>query len=227
MTELHLSPAEARVVAALVEKSLTTPQYYPMSVNAVMLAANQKSSRNPVMSLNEGDTGAALNQLEEKKLASRDEYSGRVVKWRHRFNHQMLLQPQPLAVLVTLMLRGPQTLAELRANAANLGGPADQAALQAAIEDLSDRAQPLVVLLPRAPGQKEARYAHTLCGAPSLAEPLAMPPEAPIASPARPSANLSALEERIAVLEARVTELERRAILPASGAQTDVDAPGE
>src|ERR1041384_6415909 len=100
MSEVHLSAAEARVVAALVEKSITTPQYYPMSVNAVMLAANQKSSRNPVMSLTEGDTGATLKQLEEKQLASRDEYSGRVVKWRHRFQHQMLLQPQPLALLV-------------------------------------------------------------------------------------------------------------------------------
>ena len=208
MADLLLSADEARVIAALVEKSITTPQYYPMSVNAVMLAANQKSSRNPVMNLAEGDTGAALNRLEEHKLASRDEYSGRVVKWRQRFNHQMLLQPQPMAVLIALMLRGPQTVAELRANAASLAGPPDAESLTKAIEDLSDRAQPLVVLLPRASGQKEARYAHTLCGTPAMPEPsqveAAPPPRA-----ARP--DVAALEERIAALEARVAELERRA----------------
>jgi uncharacterized protein len=227
MAEILFSPVEARVLAALVEKSITTPQYYPMSVNAVMLAANQKSSRNPVMSLAEGDTGAALNQLEERQFASRDEYSGRVVKWRHRFNHQLLLQPGPMALLVTLMLRGPQTLAELRANAAPLGGPADAATTQAALEDLSDRAQPLVVLLPRGAGQKEARYAHTLCGAPSLPAEPAMAAEAPIAAPTRPSANAAAFEQRLAALEARVAALEERAVAPATGARTDVDGPGE
>jgi uncharacterized protein YceH (UPF0502 family) len=205
--DLLLEPAEARVVAALVEKSITTPQYYPMSVNAAMLAANQKSSRNPVMTLSEGDTGAALNHLEELRLASRDENSGRVVKWRHRFNHQMLLQGQPLAILVVLMLRGPQTIAELRANAANLGGPGDAESLAQAIEDLSDRAQPLVMLLPRAPGQKEARYAHTLCGTPAMPEPSQV--EAVVAA-REPRPDLASLEERIAALEARVAELERR-----------------
>ncbi len=207
MPEILLTAHEARVVAALVEKSITTPQYYPMSVNAVMLAANQKSSRSPVMNLSEGDTGAALNRLEQEKLAERDEYSGRVVKWRHRFNHQMLLQVQPMAVLVTLMLRGPQTIAELRANAANLGGPPDGAAMTAALEDLSDRAQPLVVLLPRASGQKEARYAHTLCGAPALSEPATF--ESPPATVPRASTGIAALEERLTALEARVAELER------------------
>lgn len=211
MADLLLTANEARVISALVEKSITTPQYYPMSVNAIMLAANQKSSRNPVMNLSEGDTGAALNRLEEQKLASRDEYSGRVVKWRHRFNHQMLLQSQPMAVLIALMLRGPQTVAELRANAANLAGPPDAESMQKAIEDLSDRAQPLIMLLPRAAGQKEARYAHTLCGTPAMPEPShveeAVAPPPP--RPARP--DVTALEERIAALEARVAELERRA----------------
>jgi uncharacterized protein YceH (UPF0502 family) len=209
MTDVLLSTAEARVVASLVEKSITTPQYYPMSVNAIMLAANQKSSRNPVMNLSEGDTGAALLRLEQEKLASRDEYSGRVVKWRHRFQHQMLLNPHPLAVLVTLMLRGPQTLAELRANATVLGGPADPAAVTTAIEDLSDRAQPLVVLLPRASGQKEARYAHTLCGVPAISETPAFEEPAMVQAPAR-AAQTDIFEQRIAALEARVAELEQR-----------------
>ena len=202
MANLLLSPAAARVVAALVEKSIATPQYYPMTVNALMLAANQKSSRQPVMSLSEGEVGAALTDLESKGLAARDYPGGRVPKWRHAFQHHFLLSPQTLAVLVTLMLRGPQTLSELRANAAGLGGPADLPAAEGALKDLSDRAQPLVALLPRAPGQKESRYAHLLSGAPApaVAELRAAP-----ASPAPPASleeRLRALEERVAALEA-------------------------
>jgi hypothetical protein len=208
MSELLLTPAEARVIAALVEKSITTPQYYPMSVNALMLAANQKNSRNPVMNLSEGDTGAALNRLEEEKLCARDSQSSRVTKWRHRFQHQLLLQAQPLAVLVTLMLRGPQTLLELRANASGLGGPADAESMSAAINDLADRAQPLLLLLSRAPGQKEARYAHTLCGQPSM--PAAFEEEGASARPRSPAPALSALEQRLQALESRVAELEQR-----------------
>lgn len=210
MSELLLSPAEARVLAALVEKALTTPQYYPMTTNAVMLAANQKSCRNPAMSLTEGEVGAALNRLEQERLASRDDNLGRVPKWRHHFQHQMLLQAHTQAVLATLMLRGPQTLSELRANAAGLNGPADAEAAAAAIQDLADRAQPLVVLLPRAPGQKEARYAHTLCGAPAAAVAVAVPE--PPAADAAPAADprRDELELRVRALEERVAALEQR-----------------
>src|SRR5581483_2313337 len=166
MSDLLLTPAEARVLAALVEKSILTPQYYPMTVNALMLAANQKTVRNPVMNLSEGDTGAALNRLESLRLAQRDGSGSRAVKWRHQMQHQLLLKPAELALLVTLMLRGPQTGSELRANAQILGGPAETEGLQAALASLHDRAQPLVTELPRAAGQKEARLAHLLCGAP-------------------------------------------------------------
>lgn len=209
MPALQLAPHEARVIASLAEKSLTTPQYYPMTVNAIMLAANQKNSRNPVMKLTEGDVGAALNRLQEQQLCTRDDTLGRVPKWRHQFQHYLLLQPGPFAVLVTLMLRGPQTVAELRANAAALGGPADAEQASAALNDLADRAEPLVVLLPRAPGQKEARYAHTLCGTPSPVVAVASesPPES--ATPEEPAA-LTALEEKIRALEARVAALEQR-----------------
>lgn len=203
MSELLLTPNEARVVGALVEKSITTPQYYPMTVNAIMLAANQKTSRQPVMSLSEGEAGAALHQLEERKLVVRDSFSGRVQKWRHQFQHQMLLKPHTQAVLVTLMLRGPQTAAELRANASALGGPSDSDALAAAMGDLADRAQPLVVLLPRAPGQSAQRYAHTLCGAPE-----SVPFEAPAADTTRAAAG--DLAARVQALERRVAELERQ-----------------
>ncbi|HET8881528.1 MAG TPA: DUF480 domain-containing protein [Solimonas sp.] len=207
MSELLLSVTEARVVASLVEKSITTPAYYPMTANALMLAANQKTSRHPVMNLGEGEIAHALNRLEELKLVARDSFSGRAQKWRQQFLHQMLLKPQTQAVLVALMLRGPQTLAELRSNAAPLGGPGDDESLRAALNDLADRAQPLVTALARAPGQSAQRWAQLLCGADALA---LAEPEAPASSPARvgDADRVERLEARVATLEARLAALE-------------------
>lgn len=211
-----LSPNEARVLAVLVEKSITTPQYYPMTVNAVMMAANQKNSRHPVMSLTEGEAGAALNQLEAEKFVTRDDNAGRVPKWRHRFQHQLLLKAPTMAVLATLMLRGPQTPAELRANAAVLNGPTDADGVQAALDDLADRAQPMVMLLPRLPGQAAARYAHLLSGKPELpaVDSAAVTAAAPRAASSAPSGNgmerLAQLEARVLELEARLAELDSR-----------------
>lgn len=206
----QLSPNEARVLAAMVEKSIATPQYYPMTVNAIMLAANQKSSRNPVMNLSEGDVGAALNSLEQNKLVARDDFGGRVAKFRHHFHNQLLLKAPVMAVLATLMLRGPQTLSELRANAHSLGGPADAEGINEALQDLAERAQPMVTLLPRAVGQSSLRYAHTLSG--EVATPFA--PEqiasAPVAAtlPNGEKVTIAELVERIRALEERVAELE-------------------
>lgn len=208
MSTLLLSPAEARVLAALVEKSITTVQYYPMTVNAIMLAANQKTSRSPVMGLVEGEVGAALRALELHKLVARDDFGGRVPKWRHHFHNQLLLKPPMVALLATLMLRGPQTLSELRANAAALGGPADAEAVTAALQDLGDRAQPLVTQLPRAHGQKEARYAHTLCG--EVAAPFAPEPVA-VSAASSEKTTLADLLQRVLALETRVAQLEQQA----------------
>lgn len=211
MSELLLTPAEARVLAALVEKSILTPQYYPMTVNALMLAANQKTVRSPVMSLSEGDTGAALNRLERDRLAVRDSMSGRVIKWRHQMQHQMLLKTGELAVLVTLMLRGAQTGSELRANAHALGGPADAEGLQTVLASLHDRAQPMVTELPRGAGQKESRQAHLLCGTPTPGMDLLAPD---VRSHAAAAEVPSQFEERLRALEARVAELEQRLAQP-------------
>jgi hypothetical protein len=204
-TPLRLTPVEARVIASLAEKSIATPQYYPMTVNAIMLASNQKSSRDPVMQLKEGEVGAALLDLAEKGLAQRDDAGGRVPRWRQSLQHHLLLQAPAFAVLVTLLLRGPQTQAGLRSNAVALGGPADAEGLARVLADLADRAEPLVSLLPRGHGQKEARHAHTLCGPPE-------PSAAPAPAPAR--ATLADLEEKVRALEARVAALEARAPAP-------------
>ena len=204
---LELTPTQARVIGSLVEKSITTPQYYPLTTNSVVSACNQKSSRDPVMSLGEGEVGSALIQLEELRLVKRDDQLGRVPKWRHRFQHELLIKEPAMAVLVTLMLRGPQTLAELRVNAAPLHGPADAAGVQAVLDDLADRAHPLVVMLPRQAGQSAARVTHLLCGAvdpgsPATDEP---PPRSSVSEPR----GVAALEARVAALEQRLAELER------------------
>jgi uncharacterized protein len=200
---LSLTAVEARVIACLVEKAVTTPQNYPLSVNAVLVACNQKTSREPVMTLSEGEVGGALNRLEELRLAKRDDNSGRVPKWRHRFHHELLIKEPAMAVLATLMLRGPQTLAELRANAAALGGPADAAGVQAVLADLADRAQPLVSALARQSGQSAQRYVQLLCEDDAL-QTAAIEAE-PLPGPGAPS-----LTERVAQLEARVAELESK-----------------
>lgn len=205
-----MSPNEARVLAALVEKSITTPQYYPMTVNALMMASNQKNSRSPVMNLSEGDTGAALNTLEADKLVTRDDNAGRVPKWRHRFHHQLLLKPATMAVLATLILRGPQTPAELRANAAVLNGPADADGIQAALNDLAERASPFVMQLGKQPGQAAARWIHLLSGTPTAAEISEAVSRPMRALAPEPSPSRSDLEAKLAQLEARIDELEQR-----------------
>jgi uncharacterized protein len=205
--ELRLSVAQGRVIASLIEKSITTPQYYPLSVNALVAACNQKSARDPVMALSEGEVGAALTQLEELRLAKREDQGSRVPKWRHRFHHELLIKEPAMAVLAALLLRGPQTVAELRANAAALNGPADAAGVQAVLADLADRAQPLVGALSRQSGQSAQRYAQLLCPDADLAVS-----SAPIEAELPPSAGISAsgLSERLTALEARVAELESK-----------------
>ncbi len=205
MSRPAFDPVQARVVAALYEKAMTTPQYYPMTLNAVTAACNQKSCRRPVMRLGEGEVGAALNALETAGFCRRDDSGARAVKWRQQFRHQMLLDEPACAVLVTLMLRGPQTASELRANARGLKGPADAETMNAVLERLCDGPEPLAVLLPRAPGQKEARYAHCLCG-----EPESVPAGDPPRDATGTAPGTGSLAQRVGVLEARVAELEAR-----------------
>lgn len=203
-----LSAVEARVIASLVEKSVTTPQYYPLSVNALVAACNQKSSRDPAMTLSESEVGAALIRLEEMRLAKREDQLSRVPKWRHRFHHELLLKEPAMAVLAALMLRGPQTLSELRANAAPLGGPADSAGVQAVLADLADRAQPLAASLARQAGQSAQRYTQLIC--PEAAAGLQHGPVEILEAAAASEPGAPSLAARMAALEARVAELETK-----------------
>ncbi|HEY1111181.1 MAG TPA: YceH family protein [Opitutaceae bacterium] len=202
-----LDAVEARVLGSLVEKQITTPDNYPLSLNALVNACNQLTSREPVMSLDETTTVRALDRLRDKRLATL--FSGaeaRVAKYKHTLTDRVLLTPAEVALLCVLLLRGPQTIGELRTRAERLFTFDNLPEVEAALNALAARQpQPLIAKLPRAPGTKESRYAHLLAGPVDLA---AASPEKPV--PVEPAtAQVRAEDARIAVLEQQVTDLRR------------------
>lgn len=202
--ELRLDEVEARVLACLIEKQVTTPEYYPMTLNALTAACNQKSNRDPVMALEETLVVRTLDRLQDRRLIVRTVTAGgRTPKYRHSLTDRVPLGPARMAVLCELMLRGPQTVGELKGRAARMHPFEDLQAVEAALTALAGREPPLVAVLPRQAGRKEPRWAHLLCGAPEVAAE--SPPEAP-PEPARVQAR--AEDERIAALEARLAALE-------------------
>jgi uncharacterized protein YceH (UPF0502 family) len=159
-----LNVVEARVVGCLVEKEITTPEYYPLSLNALVNACNQKSNREPGMSLVESEVRTALFELDQMGLV-RTIADGRVSKFEHRVRDVLNLRRDEVAVVCLLLLRGPQTPAELRARAERLYSIDDNAAVLTTLERLAGREEPMTVLMQRQPGSREARWAHLLSGA--------------------------------------------------------------
>ncbi len=219
-----LDANEVRVLGALIEKEITTPEYYPLSLNALVNACNQKSSRDPVMQLDDIAAQRALSHLEELQLV-RQVYDSRVPKYEHQARSYLDLRRPEIAVLCLLMLRGPQTSGELRTRSERLYTFDDIAAVQSVLERLSrppaeeDSAQrkeqgPLVIQLPRQAGEKEVRYAHTLSGAP---EPARREAPSPVTAG---SDRLTQLESEVAELRRIIETLEARlAILEANQSQ--------
>lgn len=195
-----LNAAQARALGCLVEKEATTPDTYPLTVNATHVAANQKTARDPVMALSSGDVQHALRQLETLGLA-RQQYSSRAERYEHRLGSALDLVRQQVALLGLLLLRGPQTVGELFSRSERLVKFVDADDLRHHLERLVQRE--LAILLPRAAGQREDRYMHLLSG-PVDAELLA----ARFAASSSATDN-SALEERVAQLEATVAELQQ------------------
>ena len=154
---VQLNVVEARVVGSLMEKEITTPEYYPLSLNATLNACNQKSSREPVMELSEGDVRTALFELTQMGLV-RTDASARVSKFEHRMRDVLNLRRDEVAVVCLLLLRGAQTPAELRARAERMYSFDDNAAVLATLERLAGREEALTVLMPRQPGSREARW---------------------------------------------------------------------
>ena len=205
-----LSVHEARVLATLMEKARTVPDSYPLTLNSLGSGCNQKTSRDPIMQLEDADLLATLDLLRDRALVI--EVSGqRAMRWEHNFERVVGVPSQASALLGLLMLRGPQTAAELRTNAERWHRFADTGSVEAFLEELQARSEekggPLVRLLPKAPGAREARWAHLLCGEPQL--PMGSAPSAstPCAPSTDSSERLQALEQRVAQLEAQVQRL--------------------
>ena len=198
MAVRELSAIEARVLAVLVEKASTVPDSYPMSLNSLTLGVNQKTARDPVMNASESDVAAALDELKAMSLVNSVSGS-RVARFEHNMKRVYGIPGQAEALLAVLMLRGPQTSAELRINCERLHRFADVSSVEGFLEELAAREPALALKLPKAPGAREARWGHLLSGE----------PEIPAGGSASPGASLSgsARDEEIAALRAEVEQL--------------------
>ena len=194
-----LSPEEIRVLGALMEKSKTTPDYYPMTLNGLVAACNQKTSRSPVVQYDDETVIKTLDSLKKKGLISTVTVgSSRAMKYKHNFAIAYPLVPSKLAVICLLLLRGPQTPGELNTNSGKLYEFESLAEVQTVLEKLGDPEMPFVVQLPRRPGQKELRYMHLLAGTPDLQQYEFLEAE---------PKNSGELEERLSRVEQELAEL--------------------
>lgn len=202
----QLSAVEARVIGSLLEKQVTTPEQYPLSVNGVVTACNQKTNREPVMNLSERDVQEALDELVKRHyLRTVSGFGNRVTKYEQRFCNSefgaLKLSPQEVALVATLMLRGPQTPGELRSRVGRMYEFADMAEVESALEGLANREDgPFVARLPREPGKRENRYMHLFSGE----------TETLVAAVEAVSAPADSLTQRVEALEAEVAELKSR-----------------
>ncbi len=199
--DIMLNDIEVRVLGSLIEKELTTPEYYPLSLNSLTNACNQKSNRDPAMNLLEEEVVRALDSLRFKQLAVLSADGGRVPKYRHLMAEKFGLMPSEQAIICELLVRGTQTVGELRTRGERMHPFSDLAAVEEVLQELMARETPLIALIPRQPGQKEGRYAQLFSGVPvNNADESEARPE-----PARQ--RVMAENERIAKLEADVTSL--------------------
>lgn len=199
-----LNDVEARVLGCLVEKEITTPEYYPLSLNALVNACNQKSNRDPLMSLGEDAVRGALRALGEQALARSAGGDSRVAKYEHRLAESFNFTRPETAIVCELLLRGPQTPGELRSRAERMHAFDDLSVVHTTLKHLMEREPPLVMLLSRQSGMKEARYAHLLSGNVDVLE---TQPGQPIKTTAV-SNNTNGVE-RIAHLEREVADLQK------------------
>lgn len=209
-----LDDKQARVIGCLIEKSITTPDQYPLTLNALTNACNQKSSRDPVMAMSQGDVQHTVRTLEAKHLVRTEEnFKNRTEKYSQRFCNtrysDLQLDPAQVAIVCLLLLRGPQTPGELRARSGRLHTFEDNAAVVSALDGLIGREpEALVVKLPRTPGRKDAEYMHLFCGPVDVDAHVA---QASAAKPAAsPRGSVAELIDRIDRLEAEVAELKQR-----------------
>ena len=203
-----LSAQEARVLGALLEKEITTPEYYPLSLNSLVNACNQKSNREPVLSLDEDAVRQALRSLQENSLArSVSAADSRVTKYEHRLQEALNFDRHEAAVVCELLLRGPQTPGELRSRAERMHHFGDLGEVQSTLQRLMNREPPVVKLLPRQPGTKEARYAELLSQEAAAAS--MSPVAGPVARQDAPQDRTAKLESEIALLRQELADLRK------------------
>jgi uncharacterized protein len=203
---LLLNDIELRVLACLVEKQLTTPEYYPMTLNAATNACNQKSNREPIVQYDDNQVQHALDQLRQKGLAAVVTGAGiRTPKYKHYFKENLNLSDSQIAILCELMLRGPQTVGELRTRTERLHPFLDLTEVDVVLTELMGLEKPLVIRLPRQAGQKEQRFTHLLAGEPDLAGWVT---HTEMAEPVT-SERLEVLEERVDALQNELAALKQ------------------
>lgn len=202
-----LDPVEIRILGSLIEKQLATPEYYPLTLNALVAACNQKSNREPVMDLSEDEIGRALDRLQDEKLVWRV-MGGRAVRFDHNLDAVWHLNRREKALLALLFLRGAQTPGELRGRSERLQTFESVPEVEETLGDMAAHSEPLVRELPRRPGQKEQRWTHTVGGAAAEPAPEPMTPERAASEPL--SARVQRLEEQVATLTAELHELKAK-----------------
>jgi uncharacterized protein len=204
LEDLQLSPVEARVVGALMEKESTTPDYYPLSLNALINACNQKSNREPVMEVDENTVRDVLESLRDKRLAGpTSSADSRVTKYEHRMQEVFNFTRGESALICVLLLRGPQTPGELRGRTERIHRFEELTDVQSTLQRLMQRTPPLVAVLPRQPGTKEARYTHLFSG--NVETVAAATPAVHAAENENPH-----LEEEVRALRSEIEELKRQ-----------------
>lgn len=209
--EQILTPVEVRVLGSLIEKEITTPEYYPLSLNALVNACNQLSNRDPVVSLDEKTVARALESLREKRLTWMVTGIGRVPKYEQRFGEEYKLAEQELAVLCVLMLRGPQTVGEIRGRTGRLYEFKELEEVELTLQALMTAQPPFAVKLPRQPGTKESRYAHLLAGEVQIDEREAVPRlEAATLEVRQENERISRIEEELARVRGELAELKQQ-----------------
>lgn len=207
---LQLNPTEVRVLGSLIEKDITTPDYYPLSLNALVNACNQKNNRDPIMTLDEDSVRHALASLQEKRLAGpAGGADSRVTKYEHRLQEVFNFDRREIAVICVLLLRGPQTPGELRSRGERMYRFETLDDVQSTIQRLTDRQPSLVRVLPRQPGTKESRYIHLFADVPAdELTPAAAPRQT--STPAHDNSRIAALEAEVASLRNEVAELRQQ-----------------
>jgi uncharacterized protein YceH (UPF0502 family) len=222
MKLVELTPLEARIIGSLIEKQITTPDQYPLSLNSLVAACNQKSNRDPVMELDESTVRGALDGLIRKHLViEKSGFGSRVPKFQHRFCNTefgtLKFTAQEIAIVCELLLRGPQTPGELRNRASRMAAFGDSGAVESVLESLATRQDgPIVARLAREPGRRESRYAQLFTGRPPVSAGDSEAEHGSLAPPSQPAqllpadTALAALQQRVERLEAELQALKDR-----------------